>query len=143
MNHYNALDWSHDINKRDKDAFDKLCNNAHSELILPYFDIKEGIKKEFIHQLGLEMKNFAAKCCLCNPMIMKGKSFDEYLGDLEEGDLVYPRLRKRPMGELAPLYRGDSLPEPELMDFQYDAWNEIASLLLDVSCARSDESITV
>ncbi len=143
LNHFNMLDWSRDENRKDKEAFDKLCNNAHSELILPYFDIKEGIKKEYILQYGTGMEKYAAMCCYCNPSIMKGKQFHQYVNDLDNDELVYRRLRKRPMGELAPLYRKDEVPEPELMNFQLEAWTEIASLLLDATCARYKEAITV
>lgn len=143
LNHYNELDWSHEANRKDKAAFDMLCNNAHSEQILPFFDMKQGIKKETISTNGLGMENFAAMCCYCNPDIMGGKSFQTYIAELESDSWVYPRLRKRPMEELAPKYRGGNLPEPELMEFQIEAWDEIAKLLLDTTCARKKEAITV
>ena len=47
------------------------------------------------------------------------------------------------MGELAPKYRKGELPDPELMEFQIEAWSEIAALLLDATCARFKEAITV
>ena len=143
LNHFERLDWSNEVNRKDKEAFDLLCNNAHSELILPYFDIKEGIKKECILRLGIAMSNFAAMCCYCNPDILDGKQFDVYVAGLKDDDRVYPRLRKRPMGELAPMYRKNEVPDPELMPFQHDAWNEIGALLLDTTCARFKEAITV
>ena len=143
LNHFNELDWSHEANRKDKEAFDLLCYNAHSEKILPYFDMKEGIKKEYILQFGDGMEKYAAMCCYCNPEVMGGKSFQEYVAGLKPEDWVYPRLRKRPMGELAPKYRKGELPEPELMEFQIEAWSEIAALLLDATCARFKEAITV
>lgn len=143
MNHFDLLDWHLAQNKKDKEAFDRLRNNAHSELILPYFDMKEGIKKDMVEKLGFEMEKFAAMCCHCNPGIMEGKSFHTYITELDSNSRVYPRLRKRPMGDLAPKYRGGDLPEPELMEFQKEAWDDIAKLLLDTTCARKKESITV
>ena len=47
------------------------------------------------------------------------------------------------MGELAPKYRKGELPDPKLMEFQIEAWSEIAALLLDATCARFKEAITV
>ena len=143
LNHFDALDWSHEINKKDKEAFEKLCGNACSEKILPYFDIKEGLKKNHIQQYGEGFADYASMCCSCNPEIMEGKSFAEYVDGLNDKALIYPRLRKRPMKELAPLYRKEELEEPELMVYQLDAWMEIGSLLLDTLCARNKEAITV
>ena len=74
---------------------------------------------------------------------MEGKSFEEYVDGLNDKALIYPRLRKRPMRELAPLYRKEELEEPELMVYQLDAWMEIGSLLLDTLCARNKKAITV
>lgn len=143
MNHLDLLDWHLEQNRKDKDAFDMLRNNAHSELILPYFDMKEGIKKDLVEKLGFEMEKFAAMCCCCNPDIMGGRSFHTYIAELDSISRVYPRLRKRLMGDLAPKYREGNVPEPELMDFQIEAWNDIAKLLLDTTCARKKEAITV
>ena len=143
LNHFNVLDWSCERNRKDKDAFDMLCYNAKSELILPYFDVKEGIKKEYLLQYGEKMEKFAAMCCLCNPDVMGGKQFHEYVDGLNKDDLVYPRLRKKPMGELVSMYEKNELPEPELMTFQQEAWTEIGALLLDVTCARYKEAISM
>lgn len=143
LNHYNELDWSQEMNRRDKEAFDQLCYNAYSEKILPYFDIKEGIKKDFVVRFGDGMKQFAAMCCSCNTGIMGGLTFEDYIQGLADNDHVYPRLRKRPMDDLAVRYRKNDLPEPELMEFQLEAWTKIASLLLDATCARYKEAIVV
>lgn len=143
LNHINKLDWSQEQNKKDKAAFDKLCNNAHSELILPYFDMKEGIKKETIDRLGEGMVEFAAMCCHCNPNIMSGRGFHSYVSGLLPESMVYPRLKKRLMVDLAPLYKQNHMPDPELMGFQLDAWETVAKLLLDTTCARKKEAITV
>lgn len=141
INHYDVLDWSGEQNKKNKKAFDKLCYNAKSELILQFFDIKEGIKKEHIKRFGSGLFNFAAMCCYCNPDILEGKDFHDYINEIASDALVYPRLRKRPMKELAPLYRKGMMPDPELMTFQFDAWIEIGALLLDTTCARNREAL--
>ena len=141
LNHFDVLDWSAEQNKKDKEAFDKLCYNAKSEIVLRFFDIKEGIKKAHIEQFGGGLLNFAAMCCFCNPDIMEGKDFHQYIADLDSKANVYPRLRKRPMAELAPKYREGNMPDPELMSFQFDAWIEIGALLLDTTCARNKEAI--
>ena len=143
LNHYDALDWRHEINRKDKKAFDKLCNNACSEQILPHFDIKEGLKKVHIKQYGKGFADYAEMCCSCNPSVMKGKSFQDYIDGLSDKELIYPRLRNRPMKELAPLYKKNALPEPVLMLYQFNAWMEIGALLLDTLCARNKESISV
>ena len=142
-NHYDELDWSRETHRKEKEAFDMLCNNACSEKILPYFDIKEGIKKVHINQYGEDFSNYAEMCCSCNPSLLKGKTFKEYVDGLKDDACIYPRLRKRPMKDLAPLYKEDKLPEPELMVFQLDAWMSIATLMLDTTCARNEESMAV
>lgn len=142
-NHYDELDWSHEINRKDKEAFDMLYNNAYSEKILPYFDIKEGLKKVHINQYGGSFGDYAEMCCSCNPNVLKGKTYKEYVDSLKDDARIYPRLRKRPMKELAPMYKNGNLPEPELMMFQRDAWESIATLMLDTTCARNEESISL
>lgn len=141
INHFDLLDWSEEQNKKDKEAFDKLCHNAKSELILQYFDIKEGIKKAHIEQYGEGLLNFTAMCCFCNPEIMCGKDFHQYIDELSHDALAYPRLRKRPMNELATAYRNNTIPNPELMTYQFEAWNDIGALLLDTTCARNKEAL--
>jgi hypothetical protein len=144
LNHLDRLDLRFEINRKDKEAFDKLCNNAYSEQILPHFDIKEGLKKEHLNQYGKDFADYAAMCCACNPELMGGKSFEEYVDSLDDKDVICPRLNKRPMKDLAPLYiNGDALDEPQLMPFQLQAWEEIGALLLDTTCARNKESIAV
>ena len=142
LNHYEALSWKYEINRKDREAFKKLCGNQFSEQILPYFDIKEGLKKGHIAQYGKGFSDYAEMCCTCNPNIMEGKDFDEYIDELEDKDLIYPRLRKRPMAELAPMYKNGNVDEPELMSFQFNAWMEVGALLLDTTCARNKEAIT-
>ena len=143
LNHYDALSWQHEINRKDREAFKKLCGNQYSEQILPYFDIKEGLKKGHIAQYGKGFADYAEMCCTCNPDIMDGKDFDEYIDGLKDTDLIYPRLRKRPMVDLVPMYKNGNVGEPELMTFQLDAWMEVGALLLDTTCARNREAITV
>jgi hypothetical protein len=143
LNHFDALEWVHEINKQDKEAFEKLYNNEDAEQILPYFDIKEGLKKVHIQQYGKGFADYAEMCCNCNPAIMKGKSFDDYVDGLGVKAIIYPRLRKRPMKELAPLYKRGELEEPVLKLFQFNAWVEIGALLLDTMCARNKEAISV
>ena len=143
LNHYDELDWIHEINRKDKEAFEKLCNHTCSEQILPYFDIKEGLKKVHIKQYGKGFADYAEMCCSCNPDVMKGKSFQDYIDGLNDKALIYPRLRNRPMKELAPLYKKDALPEPVLKLYQFNAWTEIGALLLDTLCARNKESISI
>ncbi len=143
LNHYDALTWKYEINRKDLEAFKKLCGNQSSEQILPYFDIKEGLKKIHIAKYGKGFSDYAEMCCTCNPDIMNGKGYEEYIDGLGEKDLIYPRLRKRPMAELAPMYKKGNMEEPELMLFQFDAWMEIGSLLLDTTCARNEEAISV
>lgn len=143
LNHYEALNWKYEINRKDREAFMKLCGNQYSEKILPFFDIKEGLKKSHITQYGKGFSDYAEMCCTCNPDIMGGKVFDEYIGGLGKDDLIYPRLRKRPMTDLAPMYKKGILDEPDLMIFQFEAWMEVGAFLLDTTCARNREAITV
>ena len=143
LNHFDTLEWVHEVNKQDKDAFEKLYKSENSEQIRPYFDIKEGLKKAHIQQYGKGFADYAKICCDSNPAIMKGKKFDEYVRGLDDKAQIYPRLRKRPMKELAPLYEKGELEEPILKLFQFNAWMEIGAMLLDTMCARNKETITM
>ena len=140
-NHFNTLKWIGQSLK-DKNDFQHLCGKTESEKILPYFDIKEGIKKINIKTLGAKYYAYAEICCNLHPTLMQGKTFKEYYDGLaSDDDYVYPRLRKRMMNDLAESYEKQSLPFPILMVYQFDEWNRIARLMLDVTCAKNPEAM--
>ena len=140
-NHFNALKWI-EQGLKDKNDFFHLCGKAESDQLLPYFDIKEGIKKKHIKALGASYYAYAERCCNLHPTLMGGKSFKDYYDSLaSDEDYVYPRLRKRLMNDLADGYKTRSLPYPILMVYQFDEWNRIAKLLLDVACAKNPEAM--
>lgn len=139
INHYNSLKWQGQ-SLQDKSDFSHLCGKSQTEQILPYFDIKEGIKKSEILDLGPDFAAFAELCCSLHPTIQSGKAFKDYVDSLPTGDsIVYPRLRNRPMKELSSMYENGNLPYPSLMVYQFNEWNLIAQLLLDVTCAENPE----
>lgn len=71
---------------------------------------------------------------------IRGKAFKDYVDSLPTDDsFVYPRLRNRPMKDLSSMYESGSIPYPSLMIYQFDEWNLIAQLLLDVTCAKNPE----
>lgn len=140
-NHFLSLKWTGQ-SLRDKNDFAHLCGKPESEELLPYFDIKEGIKKKDVMSLGKDYFAYAESCCKLHPTLMHGKSFQEYVDGLtSDDDYVYPRLRKRMMNDLASLYETRSLPYPILMVYQFDEWNKIAQIMLDVTCARNPEAM--
>ena len=140
-NHFNSLKWQ-GKGLEDKCAFAHLCGKTESEDLLPYFDIKEGIKKKDVKALGPDYGAYAEKCCNLHPTLMGGKTFQEYVDGLpSDDDYVYPRLRKRMMNDLAEQYENRSLPYPSLMVYQFDEWNRIAQFLLDVACAKNPEAM--
>ena len=141
LNHLNHLKWE-GKGIKDKNDFMYLCGKTESEQILPYFDIKEGIKKKDIINLGANYFAFAEKCCSLHPILQGGKTFKDYVDGLPNDDSpVYPRLRKRIMNDMAELYEKRSVVYPSLMVFQFDEWNKIAQLLLDVTCAKNPEAM--
>lgn len=140
-NHFNALKWQGQ-GLKDKKDFSYLCGKTESEELLPYFDIKEGIKKKEVKTLGADYRTYVEKCCKLHPTLMAGKTFEDYVeGIASDDDYVYPRLRKRMMNDLADQYENRSLPYPSLMVYQFDEWNRIARLLLDVACAKNPEAM--
>lgn len=139
LNHYNVLKWQGQSQK-DKNDFAHLCGKSQSEYILRYFDIKEGLKKSEISELGPDFAAFAELCCSLHPTILNGMKFKDYVDSLPcDESYVYPRLISRPMKELASMYENGNLPYPSLMVFQFDEWNRIGRLLLDVTCSKNPE----
>ena len=141
LNHLDSLKWEGQ-GLKDKNDFMHLCGKAESEQLLPYFDIKEGIKKIDVVKYGADYYAYAKKCCSLHPTLQGGQSFKDYVdGLLTDDSYVYPRLRKRIMNDMADKYERKNVAYPLLMVYQFDEWNRIAQLLLDVTCAKNPEAM--
>ena len=85
---FNVLDkliWT-DENQENKDSFDSLRNNAKSEYVLPYFDIKNGIVNDDLLRTDYQYRNYAKECYYLHPKWQENVDFDVYVEQLEDKD---------------------------------------------------------
>lgn len=140
------IEWNrfNDVGLINKQHFDKLLNNAHTEYILQFLDLKEGIKKKNISGDYL-YKTFAMYCFIHNDLINLGQSFDEYLASINDEDYIQRPLQsslmKHVLEEVLKKEKQGIVLSPYLFDYQETEWKNIGQLLLDWGCARSNEAI--
>lgn len=146
LNYVDKLNWN-EANAYKKRAFDYLRNNAHSEMIFKYFDLKKGIHFRDI-QNDSRFKEFAGKCFYKNPELYKIQSFDEYIAGMNnDDDVVYPALRENLFSQVLKNMKGNKSymrdSPPELLEFQNDAWLCIGRKMLSWGCVRNSEAINI
>lgn len=128
-----------------KDQFDKLRDKEQSEMVLKYFDFKEGLKKYTEHKNSDDFKNYVKTVCEMNPPVMDGKSFEEYYDSKNDNELLYPGyLMKRLLMHAIDYIKNNpsSLQEPNLLSFQDTEWRRIGQLMISYGFARHRESIS-
>lgn len=146
LNYIDKLDWNeHNLYK--KVGLDCLRNNAHTESIIKYFDFKKGIHYKDVRD-DLQFRRFAEMCFYLNPHINEGKSFEEYLSKMkDDADVVYPAVRENTLKQVLDILGKEdsfiSKNPPELLNFQFDTWNRIGTMLLSWGCVRNSEAINV
>ena len=132
-------DWQLETLAVRRTAFEFLRVKAES--ILPYFDIKRGIRKDKIINDG-EYLGFAEQCYKLNPeLLAEEPDFKVYLDSKAEKDIVYYGLIEGVMKKVLELIMSPELPEPELYKFQLDNWNMIAENMVNWFVARNRESL--
>lgn len=141
LNVVDKMVWTAD-SIENKDAFDYLRYNAKTEEVLPYFDIKNGVKKDNRLMTDPKYMTFAKTCYEMNPLLMKknGK-FEQYVDGLEEGAVVYPHLRKGLLKKYLEYRKEDPECEIELLEFQQTAWMMIGQVMLNMGCSRNVEAM--
>lgn len=145
LNYVDKLDWN-DANKYKKKSFDYLRNNAHTEMILKYYDFKKGIHYRDIKDDN-NFRNFAGYCFYLNPELYNKQSFENYIEGMDDDDVVYPSVRENLFSQVLNLMKNEKSfvrrHPPMLLDFQYDTWNRIGSMMLSWGCVRNQEAINV
>lgn len=139
LNYINKLEWKDgaEINKM---HFDELCYRAKSEYLLPFFDLKKGIrKKDIMGNLGYY--NFAKECFLQNRYINKDFDFEGYLSTLNDDDYVYRPLKSALFKVVCEELLNKKNLKPELMEYQEVEWKNIGEAIMNFACARGKDAI--
>lgn len=127
-------------------CFEYLLDCTNNELILPYFDYKNGIKFETIKSGDEEYVKFAKLCWSQNPEISKGVDFDTYLSNLSDKDYVYNRLNREVLNYvlsyLSVQKTNNSLVDPVLLRFQNAEWNRLGQEMLNWGYACNLEAVS-
>lgn len=128
-----------------KQHFDMLRNNAYSEMVLKYLDLKEGLRKYNQYKDSEDFKSFVKTVCDMNLAVMDGMSFEDYYDSKNVDELLYPGyLMKRVLMHTIDLVKCNptTLNEPELLPFQDAEWRRIGQLMVSFCFARRMESIS-
>jgi len=132
--------------KLQKRHFDYLSRGENSELILPYFDYKSGIKKNVEFKENVDYQKYAKLCWEQNPEINQEKTFDEYVASISDGQKIYLQLSDSIaadiLGYIKECKKNNTLNEPELLRFQEEEWNRIGKEIVNWSCCRIPEGIS-
>ncbi len=132
-------DWTTETGRVKKEAFDFL--KADAENILPYFDIKKGIKKnQLVNDEGYY--NFARACYRLNhDLLAEEPDFDSYYLSKNDNDVIYEGLINGIMNKVLEMISHGLFVEPLLYDFQIRNWNAIGSNMANLFIARNLESL--
>lgn len=132
--------WNED-NRENKQAFDGLRNNAHSEYVLPYFDIKNGIVNDELLRIDASYRNYAMKCYYLHPTLSQHGDFDAYVRTLADKAVVYPHLLKGLLKAYLEFLDNGQKFDVELMEYQQMEWDKIGNAMLNMGCTRNKEAI--
>lgn len=132
--------WNEE-NRENKQAFDSLRNNAHSEYVLPYFDIKNGILNDELLKTNMSYRNYAKKCYYQHPTLSQHGEFDAYVQTLEDKAVIYPHLLKGLLKAYLEYLKSNPRFDIELMEYQQQEWNKIGNAMLNMGCTRNKEAI--
>lgn len=128
-------------NRRNKRAFDGLRNNAKSEYVLRFFDIKKGIINDELLRTDPNYRSFAMTCYYLHPDWEANGSFETYYAGLEENAEVYPHLILNLLKKYLDYVNENPGFEIELLEYQRDEWDKIGSAMLNMGCSRNTEAI--
>jgi hypothetical protein len=125
--------------KKNKEAFDFLRQDA--ENILPYFDYKNGIRKNDELLNNQDYMTFAKLCYNQNPTM--SKDFETHLQELNRKGQIYPPLigGTGTIKMTLNLISNNNCPIPVLLDYQKKNWVRIGQNMLNWCVARNKEAI--
>ena len=140
---FNVLDclaWN-DASRVNRNSFGHLQNNAKSEYILPYFDIKNGILKDDLLKTDMNYRHFAMICYYLHPELASNGNFDVYVNGLEDKAVVYPHLLKGLLKSYLEYVKETPRFDIELLEFQQLEWDKIGKAMLNMGCSRNTEAL--
>ncbi len=139
-NYIDILDkWENEVGKVKKNHYD--CLKKKAEIMLPYFDIKKGIRKNSI-MADPAYYEFARQCYELNPnLYSKESNFDLYVNSKEEKDVIYEGLIENIMKAVLEKIKINDFPSPVLYEFQTKNWEQIGQSMTDWCISRNNESL--
>lgn len=140
FNVVDQLQWSAESQPH-KDAFDHLRNNAKSEYVLPYFDIKNGVVNDDLLRNDTKYRKFVENLYYLHPGLATHGNYDAYLAGLEDKAVVFPHLLKGLLKRFLEYMGEHPHFDMELLDYQRQEWNKIGKCMLDMGCSRNSEAL--
>lgn len=142
----NHHDYQQPLSKDFVRHFNYLRHSPKHPDILPYFDYKEGIKKNDNYLKSPEYQSLAQLCWKQNPEICTGQTYKAYEDSIPLGDrLYYPLARKIHAHTLAYIVDNKvkgTLKEPDLLPFQEAEWIRIGKEIATWGYARPTEAVS-
>lgn len=127
-----------------KQHFDTLLNNCHTEYILQYLDLKKGVKKSDVVN-DTHYQTFMSYSFIHNSLINKGLEFQDFLSSISDDDYIQRPLQesllKNVLNDIKEREKNKEELHPYLFEFQEIEWKRIGQFLLDWGCARSKEAL--
>lgn len=139
-------DYQHALSKDYVRHFTYLRKSNECENILPYFDFKEGIRKDVNYKADPLYRDYAKKCWMQNPEINNGITYLEYENRIGNDKLIYyPFSRKvasHTMGYIIEGKVNGNLKAPELLPFQESEWIRIGKEIATWGYAKLAEAVS-
>lgn len=123
--------------KKNKEAYDKLYGSSDREVILRYFDLKNGLKKNSEMDSCLEWLAFVVSCYSC----FEPNCTDEVIKQMEDKKELCPKLHSSLLKKTNEYIKSRENLSPQLLNFQREEWNRIGSFLLDMCCAGKEDFV--
>lgn len=117
-----------------KVAFDKLYNSPDREIILSYFDLKNGLKKKSEMDWCNDYLDYAVMCYSC----FDNTSSRDTIKNMPNDQELCPRLHRTLLKKTNEYIENHDNLQPQLLEFQQCEWNKIGMMLLDMCCAGKE-----
>jgi len=139
-------DYQQPVNQDYVRHFNFLRDSNRHQDILPYFDYKEGIRKNINYKGSSEFQAFSKLCWEQNPELSTGLSYQEYEDSISEGDRMYlPLARKIHAHTIDYINKhkvAGTLKDPVLLPFQEAEWKRIGKELATWGYAKLADAIS-
>lgn len=133
-NYIDELDLWEGQCSQNKVAFDKLYNSPNCEVILCYYDLKNGLTKKDDMNTDGDFLDYAVMCSSC----LDENCTKDTIKATNNNYELCPRLHRSLLKKTNEYIQQHELLHPVLLRFQQREWDRIGAMLLDMCCAGKE-----